>query len=287
MADPFPADGERTTLKPREQLPFTYFGSVVLGVRHADGTIYLSIRDLCDVLGVSRPSQMRRLRQHADLSQGIALFQVRTPGGAQAQEFLALEKVPAWLLSVSTRSRSEEVRSRLAYLQTYLVREVYAAYARLAGLPEQGSRQIEELEDLRRLDTSLSTLASRQAQLEASQDRARETWRGLSAQVREIVDRLTALEQQAEGTISKGQRGHLYQLVQAWGAAKGEQEPRLRRGAAFQAVWVAFKVRFGLARYEDLPAARYREAVQFVKDNYRTLTGKELELPEQGELDLL
>lgn len=281
-----PANVERGALQPREQLPFTYFGSVVLASRHPDGTIYLSIRDLCDVLDVSRPSQMRRLRQHADLSQGLVLFQVQTPGGSQAQEFLSLEKVPAWLLGLSTRSRSEEVRSKLAYLQSYLVREVYAAYARLAGLPEQGSRQIEDLDELRRLDSSLGALAERQAQIETSQDKAREVWRSLSDQVRQIVDRLAALEQQTEGAISKAQRGHLYQLVQAWGAAKAEQEPRLRRSAAYQTVWAAFKVRFGLARYEDLPASRYREAVRFVEDNYRALTGKELELPEQGELDL-
>lgn len=283
MSEQAPTD--REAIRPREQLPFTYFGSVVLAARHPDGTIYLSVRDLCDVLGVSRASQMRRLRQHADLGAGLALFLVHTPGGPQAQEFLALEKVPAWLLGISARARSEEVRSKLGYLQAYLVREVYAAYARIAGLPEQASRQIEDLEDVQRLDTSLSALAERQARIEASQDKAREAWRSLSSQVREIVDRLTALEQQ-EGAISKAQRGHLYQLVQAWGSAKVEQEPRLSRSAAFQAVWTAFKVRFGLARYEDLPAARYREALRFVQDSYRALTGRELELPEQGELDL-
>lgn len=286
MSDQSSPEGERAPIQPREQLPFTYFGSVVLAARHPDGTIYLSIRDLCDVLGVSRPSQMRRLRQHADMSQGLALFLVHTPGGQQAQEFLALEKVPAWLLGISARARSEEVRSKLAYLQAYLVREVYAAYARIAGLPEQSSRQIEDLEDVRRLDTSVTALAERQARIEASQEKAREAWRSLSSQVREIVDRLAALEQQQEGAISRAQRGHLYQLVQAWGSAKAEQEPRLSRSGAFQAVWTAFKVRFGLARYEDLPAARYREAMQFVKDSYRVLTGRELELPEQSELDL-
>lgn len=229
---------------------------------------------------------MRRLRQHVELSKGLTLFLVHTAGGPQAQEFLALETVPSWLLGISARARSEEVRSKLTYLQAYLVREVYAAYARLAGLPEQGSRQIEDLEELRGLDTSLGALAERQAQIESSQDKAREAWRALSAQVRDVVDRLAALEQQQEGAISRPQRGHIYQLVQAWGAAKAEQDPRLRRAAAFQTVWVAFKMRFGLARYEDLPAARYREAVQFVKDSYRALTGGDLELPEQGELDL-
>ncbi|NTU80684.1 MAG: hypothetical protein HGA45_15130 [Chloroflexales bacterium] len=279
-------ESERETLTPHEQLPVTYFGGVVLAVRHPDGTIYLSIRDLCLIIGLNRSSQMRRLRSHADLSQGLALFLVQTAGGPQAQEFLALEKVPAWLLGVTSRA-TEEVRDKLRYLQSYLVREVYAAFARLAGLPEQGSRSIEDLEELRRLDTSLAALAERQAQLEASQEKARNAWRDMAGQIRALTDRLAALEQQTEGSLTRGQRGHLYQLVQAWGSAKAEREPRLSKSAAFQTVWAALKARFRVARYEDIPAARYREAVQFVQDAYRALTGAELSLPEQGELDLL
>jgi hypothetical protein len=67
---------------------------------------------------------------------------------------------------------SDEVRGKLAYLQSYLVREVYAAFARLAGLPEHTSRQIEDLEDLRRLDTALSALAERQERIEVAVESA-------------------------------------------------------------------------------------------------------------------
>jgi hypothetical protein len=286
MSELKPSGGDTEPLQPREQLPVTAFGSVVLAARHPDGTIYLSIRDLCDIIGIRRSSQMRRLRGHTDLSQGLALFHVQTPGGSQAQEFLSLEKVPAWLLSVSTARSPTEVRDKLSYLQSYLVREVYAAFARLAGLPEQSSRQIEDLSELTRVDIAMGALADRQAHIEQSQDRARDAWRDLARQVRELTDRLAALEQESSGAISRGQRGHIYQLVQAWGAAKAAQEPRLSRSAAYMGVWAALKTRFRVARYEDLPAARYEECVRFIKDAYRALIGEDLELPEQSELDL-
>lgn len=273
-------------IRSSEQLPITYFGGVVLAVRHPEGAIYLSIRDLCDVVGLNRSTQMRRLRGHADFGQGLALFRVQTAGGPQAQEFLALDKVPAWLLGVNSARTSAEVRTRLAYLQSYLVREVYAAFARLAGLPEQTSGQIEDLEELRRLETMLTALDERQSRIEQSQDRARDAWRELSQDVRDLVDRLAALEQQSAGAISKAQRGYLYQLVQAWGAAKAEQEPRLSRTAAYASVWGALKARYKLARYEDLPASRYNECVRFVQDSYHAITGGDLTLPEQSELDL-
>lgn len=286
MTTPEVPGDTRPTITPREQLPVTYFGSVVLAARHPDGSIALAVRDLCEMLGVNRSSQMRRIEAHADLRQGLVSFWVQTAGGPQPQEFLQLEKVPAWLLGISSRRTSDATQDKLRHLQAYLVQEVYAAFARLAGLAEQGSRQIEDLEDLRRMDLAVNALAERQARIEQSQDRAREAWRDLSAQIRELAGRMAEVEQRVGGTITRAQRGHLYQLVQAWGAARAEKDARIRRSAAFQAVWAAFKVRFQLARYEDLPVARYREAVQFINDNYRALTGSDLDLPEQGELEL-
>lgn len=161
-------DGNPDPIAPREQLPVTYFGGVVLAVRHPDGSIYLSIRDLCLIIGLNRSSQMRRLRAHTNLSQGLALFMVQTAGGVQHQEFLMLEKVPTWLLSVTS-----------------------------------------------------NVLVERQAQIETSQDRAREAWRHMAAQIRALTDRLTELEQQVEGRLTRGQRGHLYQIGASMGGCEG------------------------------------------------------------------
>jgi hypothetical protein len=272
---------------PSERLPITYFGSVILTVRSASGSIYVSVADLCDAIGFSRSTATRRIRNHSVLARGLTSFTVRTAGGNQSQEFLELEQVPALLLMINANRTRPEVREKLEHLQLYLVREVYAAFARLTGLPEQESRQIEDLEDLRRLDTALNALAERQAALEASQDRAREAYRDLRQEVRQLTERLHALEGDATPTISKAQRGHLYQLVQAIGAERAQREAgRITQSAAYAGVWAAFKLAFGLARYEDLPASRYEIAVAFLKAEYRRLTGKDLELPEQGELDL-
>lgn len=55
----------------------------------------------------------------------------------------------------------------------------------------------------------------------------------------------------------------------------------------YAACWGEIKARFGpVARYEDLTPAQYSEAVVYIKQQYRTLTGQELAIPEQGELPL-
>jgi hypothetical protein len=174
----------------------------------------------------------------------VARFRVTTTGGAQPQEFLELELVPTWLLMINAARVGEGVRPRLTWLQRYIVREVYRAFAALAGLPEQESRQIEDLVDLGRLNAAIGELTDRQEALEtrqgaieASQDQARQAWRDIRAEIREIAQRVAAMEQRVDSTISREQRGYLYQLVQAWGAAKAAREPRLSKSAAYAACW--------------------------------------------------
>jgi hypothetical protein len=41
-----------------------------------------------------------------------------------------------------------------------------------------------------------------------------------------------------------------------------------------------------LARYEDLPTAKYADCVAFIKQVYTSITGADLDLPEQQTLDL-
>src|SRR3954466_14788578 len=149
---------------------------------------------------------------------------------------------------------------------------------------------------LRRFDAALQTLAemgarqgaleTRQEAIEANQDQARRVWLDLRNELQSIRDRVQAIEARQTGMISPGQRGYIYQLVQAWGAAKAERDTRLSKSAAFAACWSVLKAKYRIARYEDLPAAKYAEAVTFIREAHRALTGNDLNLPEENELDL-
>jgi hypothetical protein len=199
--------------------------------------------------------------------------------------FLHLQLSTAWLLMINTARTSETVRQRLDYLQTYLVAEVYAAFAELTGLPENAGA-IEDLDDLRQINTAFSLLAERQERIEQSQGKARDAWRTMRIDIQELAERVQALEHKITGTITKAQRGYIYQLVQRWADARVERDPRLTAGAARAGCWGLLKARFHIARYEDLPLSRYTECIAFIKQSYTQLTGDTLELPEQNELNL-
>lgn len=250
-----PAD--RSTRRAVEQVAITIFDLPCLAVRDSDGAIYVSLSDLCAALGLDRSSQLRRIRSHALLQAGLARFLVQQAGGPQLQDCLHLQTASNWLVTINAARVAAPVRDRLVYLQQHLFDAVWRAFAQLAGLPDGPSSDIEDLDDLQQIDPGLRALAEiaeRQQALEESQNRARAAWRDINEQVRALATRLGDLEQRVGGTISRAQRGHIYQLVQAWAAARAERTTKLSRSAVFAATWAEFKTRFGLARYEDLPS---------------------------------
>jgi P22_AR N-terminal domain/ORF6C domain len=265
--------------QPLEMLAITFFETPCLAVRGSDGSIYLSIRDVCSAIGLRLNGQLRRLRAHPEISTGMARFRVPTAGGRQVMEFLILEFVPAWIATVSRANATPAVQERLRYFTLFAVREVYAAVAREAGLPAGPSRQIEDLGDLTAFDTSIQRLAERQQAIEESQDKARQAWRDLDRRVRALE------EVQADGRLSSRQRGVVYHLVQAWAQERATREAS-STSIVFRACWSAVRTRYKVARYEDIPARYYDDCVTYIQRHYQKLTGADLQLPEQGELDL-
>ncbi len=256
--------------EPIETLVITFFETPVLAVRSPDGTILLSIRDLCATTGLDFSSQLRRLRRDTDLRDGVQPFRVMTAGGPQEQEFLILEFVPTWISTVSRSRATPIVQERLRYLRLFTIREVYDAIARTAGLPTGPSRNIEDLGDLQRFDATIQGIAERQQALEQSQDKARQAWKDHEDRIRRLEAQLSQT-----GTITRAQRGHIYQLVQIWAQARVDRE-QLPFGTAIAGCWAVLKKRYDVAKYEHLPATEYNSCVDFIKRSYKTLIGEEL-----------
>ncbi|NTW04010.1 MAG: hypothetical protein HGA19_22505 [Oscillochloris sp.] len=272
--------------QPREQLPITLFEHIVLSARTEDGQIHLSLRDLCNAFSLDLSSQRRRITANPSLH----LTRLRVLLGRQLRvlDFLLLDDVSLWILSVQTLRIAPEVRARFDYVKTYLEASVRQAFAALTGLPEGPSNAVEDLTDLDRIEqalTEFATLRERQASIEHSQDRARLAYRDLLQMVQDLRGRLQTLESQAKTRITPTQRGTIYQMVQVWGEARAEQDARLTAGAAIHRCWRDLNARFGISTYTDLPAAQVDTAIQFVKAQYHALTGKDLPAVEQTGLE--
>jgi hypothetical protein len=280
---------ERVSVVPLEQAPVTLFDAVVLAVRHPhDKRLYVSLRDVCAAIGVTHRSQQRRIENNALLQGGLARFRIQTAGGMQNQDFFQVDLVASWLQQINAaRIKDETNRARLFHFQLYLAQETYAALARLSGWSEQSSAQIEDIDELGQFDTSLQSLSSRMDALETSQDKARHAYADLRALVHELRAELEAIKERvSHTTLSKQQRGALYHLVQAWAAALSQHNQALTYQSAIRACWLRLNRQFGVARYEDIPSAKYQQAVDFVRAAVRSDTGRDLDLPAQETMDL-
>lgn len=272
---------------PREQLPIPLFDGVVLAVRRDDAAIALALRDLCITLNLDPVSQRRRIVANDRLH--LWPFRVQTQRQFRTLDFLPLDDLPLWLLTLQDRRVSPEARRRIAYVKDYLAESVRAAFAELTGLPTGGSRQIEDLGELDRIErafTAIAEIGDRQEQLEGSQERARDAFRSLRAELQTLHDRVQQLEQRSAQTLSPVQRGTIYQLVQAWGAARAEHTPKERAGVSIRRCWAEINAAYGVATYTDLPAAHYDAIVRWVQEQYRALTGSDLDAAEQQGLGL-
>lgn len=260
---------------PAEQLPVPLFDGYVLAARAEDGRIWLSLRDLCALLSLHLEAQRRRIRANDTLH--LTSFRVRVGRQSRALDFLLLDDLSLWLLTLQTARIGAEVQRRVAYIKDYLAASVRVAFAELIGLPPGPSNQIEDLGALDRIDTTLRALAEGQAQ----ERRERED---LAALITALHDRVRQLEAETRLRLNETQRGAIYHMVQAWGGARSARDQKITEGSAIHACWRELNARFRVARYEDLPAARYDEILAFIKAQYRTLTGGDIDAAEQGRL---
>ena len=279
---------------PHEQLPITLFDGAVLAVRAADGSIFLVVQDLCTVVGLTTSSQLRAIR--ADERLHLAAFRLRIGNQVRTLDCLLLDDIPLWLINVRPRRNHVQARERLRYVQAYLIASVRSAFAVLTGLPDAPSNQIEDLHELDALDQALQALRElgvRQDLLEESQDQAREAWRNITAQVRElrgvlplVAELRTRLQEveQLDQRMSPEQRNTIYRLVQAYGEARAVRASQSKPGVEIRRSWAEFNARFAIATYIDLPAARFDEAVQFDRGHYCALTGEEVATSTQEPL---
>ena len=233
----------------------------------------------------------------ADERLHLVSFRLRIGRQVRTLECLLLDDIPLWLIKVRPPRDNAQAAERLRYVQNYLIASVRSAFAALTGLPDAPSNQIEDLQELDVIDPSLQALrelAERQTRLEESQDRAREAWRDIVAQIRELHGvlplveelrtRMQEVEQQLRQRMSPEQRNTIYRLVQAYGEARAARSGQAKPGVEIRKSWAEFNVHFDIATYTDLPAARFDEAVQFVKNQYRALTGSDIELGTQERL---
>lgn len=255
-----------------EQKTVEFYGDELTAVRMGDD-IFVSVRHLCDALGLDRASQARRIQRDEILADGYqGGVMVTSPGGRQSTGMLRVDLVPFWLAKADISRVREDIRPKLKQYQKEVVKVLWEAFqqGRLTADPS--------FEDLLagnspaaqayKLAQAMVELARNQLLLENR----------LDAQDQRLADyerRLEGVESTLGDTgrnITPEQAANISQAVKTIALTLGQKSGRNEYGA----VYGEFYRKFGIPSYRELPARRYDEAMRFLTDWYQRLTGEGL-----------
>ncbi len=251
-----------------EQKEVTFYDDELTAVRGDDEKIYVSIRRMCEALGVDRRGQMRRIRDHEVLVEGYRRGGLISPpgkkggGGRQEAALLRVDLVPLWLSGISPNRVSEEIRPKLVRFLKEAANVLWEAFqeGRLTADPtfDELLNTDSDAAQAYKLGVAIMKLARNQMLMDARID-SHET-------------RLEAIEAQLSApdhALSQSQAMQVSQAVKAVAIAQGKETGRNEFGSVYGELYRKFEV----TSYKLLPSAMFEEVMDWLTEWHATLTG--------------
>ncbi len=267
-------------LAPIEQKQVVFYDDEITAVlvnKTGEREIYVSIRQMCDLLGVSYQGQMRRINDDSVLSKQVKGVNITfTPsggpgGGVQTTNCLPIDYLNGWLFGINAKRVKEEVRDRLVLYQEKCYRALADAFregqlttdSNFDDLLQQANSDVAEAYQIAQ---AIMKLARNQIMLEARLD-------DHSAALDDHSRRLETIEadmHQEDRYISESQATQISQAVKSIAITLGKKTGRNEFGAT----WGEFYRKFGISKYRYLPVSKFEEALAWLNEFYQDLTGE-------------
>lgn len=289
---------EASQIVPVEQKTIDFYGDDLVAVRDETGTVWVPVALLCEALGVSRTGQIERIQRDPVLSEALKGCRVtRHPGGPQEMSCLPLKYIRGWLFGINANRVKPEIRDKLVAYQRDVIEIIDRAFARaplkpaaideahLVGMRDLASQQAKLWDELirerQRLDAvqplaeepegmigdQYQEIATLQRQIDELRGRQLALEAELTRRLTAFSDQIHLLPSPRETAITPDQKAAIKALVDDIVAAAQAKGIRLGQGRNdYPAVWDAFKRRFDLAKYDELTASQYDEALAWLKN---------------------
>lgn len=248
-----------------EQKEVTFYDDDLIAIRASDGQIYVSVRHLAEALGLTRQSQIRRIDRQPILSDGHFKGAMMTPKGKRPANFLRVDLVPLFLTGIDTSRVKDEIRPKLERFQRESAKVLWEAFqeGRLTADPT--------FEELLKTDSpaaqayktfqALTKLARSQLILESKvQDHEQR------------LERIEATLGDPKQHITPKQASQISQAVKAIAMKLSKQTGRNEYGGVYGELYR----RFDITGYKLLPANQFDEAMKWLTEWHKQLTGKDI-----------
>jgi hypothetical protein len=265
-------------LVPLEQREVIFYEDVITAVQvreNQEVQVYVSIRQMCDLLGVAYQGQIRRITDDPVLSKQVKGVNITfTPsqgrgGGSQLTNCLPIDYLNGWLFGINANRVKPEIRDRLIVYQEKCYKVLTEAFreGRLTTAPE--------LDDLLASDTpaaqayKIATAIMKMARQQLL----------LESQVETHSTQLAAHERRLEEIeATLGDPGHhitpdqAMQISQAVKTIAFEIEKRTKKNE-YGAIYGQLYRQFGITSYKQLPADKFDRAMAWLTEWYQRVTG--------------
>jgi hypothetical protein len=262
------SSNEITTLEAIEQKVVYFLEDELVAARATDGHIYVSLRHLCQALGLDRYGQVQRIQRQLVLSQGHYYIEIETAGGQQTANMLRVDLVPLWLSGISTRSlKQADIRAKLERYQAEAAKVLWEAF--------QDGRLTTSttLDDLLTSDSpaaqaykmaaAIMRMAQQQLLLEAQLENH-------TSQLLDHESRLESIESQLGDPgqhVTPEQAMQISQAVKAVAQELGKRTKRNEYGGVYGELYR----RYGINSYKALPKNSFDDARNWLNEWLQSL----------------
>lgn len=270
------SDEEKETIEAIEEqvieqriIPFE--GDELAAARGQSGSVFVSIPGLCRALGMNAQGQTRRISRTKSLAKGLRQIPLKTPKrGVQLTYCLRLDRVALWLAGIETDRLKPEYQGKIEAYQDDLAEVANGIFFRHLNITEQTETSLTADESLysilNLLVDHLSALASMPMQLD---------------QVMNILLRLTEQQTITASAVSE-LTSHITAAQKEKIANAVNTIVRDSQKMNHQQVYVAIHHQFCVAKYDDIPQARFEDVMTFLRELWKQSVSEDR--PAQGEL---
>lgn len=112
-----------------EQKTVDFYNDELTAIRADDGQVYVSVRHMCDALGIQRPQrQTDRIKRDEVLSDGLQRVPVMGTRGQQKNYVLRVDLVPLWLTGLETSRVASELQDKIVRYKREAAKVLWEAF---------------------------------------------------------------------------------------------------------------------------------------------------------------
>src|SRR5258708_12393130 len=270
-------------LAPVEQDTVPFYGHELVAVRLADERICAVLGWLCEGLGVNEQSQLRHIRGRAVLVDGLVTVRVQTEGGPQPMPALTMDVLPGWLFTIDERRFRPEAQPDVMVFQRECAGVRAEHFARRQPqlsapsslvpsepithptVPDTGAPPAEWLD----YHKAMVAWIEWQRDIEGWRQHI-DTRLDQHEQVLQLVPEI--LQRLGPETLSPAHQQTVHPMVK-----------RLHHlpGHAYPTLWTQLGASFHVAKYDQIPEARWGEVAEWLRTRITRAGGQ---MPEQGTM---